>query len=256
MFPVLFTLGPLEVQSYYVLWTSALCLFVLFSRRRAVRRYGLDYDDVTDVLFWVFLGCLLGARLGGYADHWSYYAAHPEKILLVWEGALSSGPAFLGGGLAGLWRLRRRGLSLGAFAESVSVPSAWMLAVGRWGCLLQGCCVGRVTRSSLGVHFPADPFGVLRFPSQLFESLGAIAIALILMGVERRLRWNAAEADRGAVLWPLFLVLYGLYRLTADVLRDGDRILGLRVGQYLGALALSVGVAWLIASWRRRQRLG
>lgn len=100
MFPVLFNLGPLEVQSYYVLWTTALCLFVLTSRRRAVARYGLDYDDVTDVLFWVFLGCLVGARLGGYGDYWSYYVAHPEKILRVWEGAMSSGPAFLGGG----WR--------------------------------------------------------------------------------------------------------------------------------------------------------
>ncbi|EFQ23543.1 prolipoprotein diacylglyceryl transferase [Aminomonas paucivorans DSM 12260] len=254
MFPVLFNLGPLEVQSYYVLWTTALCLFVLTSRRRAVARYGLDYDDVTDVLFWVFLGCLVGARLGGYGDYWSYYVAHPEKILRVWEGAMSSGPAFLGGGLAGLWRVRRKGLSLGAFAESVAVPAAWMVGIGRWGCLLNGCCVGRITSSPLGVHFLRDPEGVLRFPSQLFESLGAFAIALTLMGLERRLRWDAAQAKRGAVLWPLFLILYGLYRLAADVLRDGDRILGLRVGQYLGALALAVGAAWLIVSWRGRRR--
>jgi prolipoprotein diacylglyceryltransferase len=48
----------------------------------------------------------------------------------------------------------------------------------------------------------------------------------------------------------MFLILYGFYRFIFDFLREGDRILGLRVGQYTGLLAVVVGISWLFLSMK------
>jgi phosphatidylglycerol:prolipoprotein diacylglycerol transferase len=125
-----------------------------------------------------------------------------------------------------------------------------MLFAGRWGCFLNGCCQGIATDSRWGVVFPQNPQARV-FPSQLFESFASLIIGLILIAVERRLRRTPEQASRGAIVWPLFLVLYGLYRFVFDFIRAGDRIFGLRVGQHTGALAFLVGVAWLVLSVKK-----
>jgi phosphatidylglycerol:prolipoprotein diacylglycerol transferase len=250
MRPVLFSIGPLDVDSYYVIWGAALCMMVLWTRRRAVRLYGIPFNDASDILIWVIGGVFIGATLGGYADNWTRYAESPARLLRFWESGLSSGPGFIGGGLAGLYKIRRLKLSVNRFAEAASVPCAFMLFAGRWGCFLNGCCQGIATASAFGVRFPRNP-NVQVFPSQLFESGAALLIGLILLAAERFLARRPRAAARGAVLWPMFCILYGLYRAVFDFLRAGDRIFGLRVGQFTGIGALVIGVVWLLWSLRR-----
>jgi phosphatidylglycerol:prolipoprotein diacylglycerol transferase len=255
MLPVLFRIGPLKVESYYVIWGLALAAMVLWTRNRAVKRYAMDFDDVTGVLQWVMAGVLIGATAGGYLDNWSRYAESPIRILYFWESGLSSGPGFIGGGLAGLYKLRRLSLSVNNFAESASIPCALLLFVCRWGCFLNGCCQGIATNSPLGVRFPQNRL-VPVYPTQLFESFAALAIGICLWTAERRMSRTPDESSRGAVLWPSFLISYGLYRVAADFLRYGDRIFGLRVGQYAGVLAIAVGLVWLAVSLRRLRLAG
>jgi phosphatidylglycerol:prolipoprotein diacylglycerol transferase len=42
--------------------------------------------------------------------------------------------------------------------------------------------------------------------------------------------------------------LYGAERFFVDILRDGDRIMGFKVGQGLGFLVALAGVLWLSRS--------
>ena len=247
MFPVLFKLGSIEIETYYVFWSVALCLMVLWTRKRAVGLYGISYNDASDVLFYTLIGVLIGATLGGYADHWSRYVESPVKLLRFWESGLSSGPGFIGGGLAGLYKLRKLSVSVNSFAESASIPCCALLFIGRWGCFLNGCCHGVSSNSFCAVTFPGNP-GVPVIPTQLFESSFALGTGILLFLLERKSHRTLAEIEKGALLWPLFLILYGSYRLLFDFLRAGDRIFGLRVGQYTGLAALVVGVAWLIYS--------
>ena len=249
MYPVLLILGPVKVETYYVLWGLALCMMVLWTRRRAVARYDIRYNDASDVLIWVIFGVFIGATIGGYLDHWTRYVENPVRLLYFWESGLSSGPGFIGGGLAGLYKLRKLGVSIDNFAESASLPCAFMLFVGRWGCFLNGCCLGIPTNSAWGVKFP---FSALpRYPSQLFESTAGLLIGLGLLILERKMHRTPERSAHGAILFPLFLISYGLYRLFFDFLRDGDRIWGLRVGQYTGLFAAAVGIGWLCLSARR-----
>ncbi|MDR3354783.1 MAG: prolipoprotein diacylglyceryl transferase [Synergistaceae bacterium] len=247
MLPVLFRIGPLRVESYYVIWGLALAAMVIWTRSRAEKRYAMDFNDVTGVLQWVMAGVLVGATAGGYIDNWSRYAESPIRILYIWESGLSSGPGFIGGGLAGLYKLRKLSLSVNNFAEAASVPCALLLFVGRWGCFLNGCCQGIATNSPLGVRFLRDRLTPV-YPTQLFESFAALAIGICLWIAERKMARTPEESSRGALLWPSFLMSYGLYRVAADFLRSGDRIFGLRVGQYTGGLAFVVGVAWMAVS--------
>jgi len=249
MYPVLLSLGPIKADAYYVFWGFAVCLMLFWTRARAVSRYGFTANDVTDVLLWVIAGVFVGASLGGYLDQWSRYAESPIRLLYFWESGLSSGPGFIGGGLFGLYKLRKLSLSVDCFAESAAIPTAFMLSIGRWGCFFAGCCRGIPTSSFIGVRFPPGEISVI--PSQLLESAAALLIGVFLALLERKQKRSEKDARRGALLWPLLMIFYGGYRLVFDFLRAGDRILGLRVGQYSGALALVVGVGWLL--WNKKR---
>jgi phosphatidylglycerol:prolipoprotein diacylglycerol transferase len=250
MYPILFKLGPLSVTSYYVFWAAALFMMITWTRRRSVSMYGISFNDAGDVLLWMIFGVFIGAMLGGYLDHWTRYANSPERILYFWESGVSSGPGFIGGGLAGLYKLRRIGASANSFADAAAIPCSFMIFLGRWGCFLNGCCLGMPTASAWGVVFPFAPL-VKVFPSQLFESFAGLAIGVILVITERKLARLPEQTSRGAILMPVFLALYGTYRFFFDFLRAGDRILGLRIGQYTGALAFFIGITWFAFSIRK-----
>lgn len=246
------------MTSYYVFWAVALFTMITWTRRRATCLYGISYNDAGDVLLWMIFGVFVGAMLGGYLDHWTRYASSPAEILNFWESGVSSGPGFIGGGLAGIYKLRRIGRSVNSFAEAAAIPCAFMLFIGRWGCFLNGCCIGLPTSSRLGVAFPFAP-SVKVFPSQPIEAFAALAIGLLLVFTERKLRRDAERASQGAFLMPIFLVLYGTYRFFFDFMRAGDRIFGLRLGQHTGALACVIGVVWFACSLKRvtaRHRMG
>lgn len=251
MYPVLFSIGGFNIDSYYVIWGAALCAAIYWIRRRCVKLYGISFNDASDVLFWTLIGVMIGATVGGYIDNWQRYADDPSRLLRFWESGMSSGPGFIGGAIAGIIKIKRLHVSLDSFSEAASIPTAFMLFVGRWGCFCSGCCYGIPTELPIGVTFPGSAPSQPVFPTQIFESVACLIIGLILLVSERINFRRRDPAKDGMVLWPAFLIMYGLYRTFFDFLRAGDRILALRVGQYTGALAVGIGIGILIVNRRR-----
>lgn len=252
MHKILFYIGSTEVHSYYVLWTFALSIAVIWVRRRAVVYYSIDDESARKCLIWAFIGMLVGARLGGYFDHWSYYATNPERILNILEGGLSSTTAFLGAGFFAIFYCKKNRIQVWKIAEAASIPSAATVAIGRIGCFLNGCCYGRVSRFPTAVHFPFDPPGILRHPTQLYYSTGAFLILVLLWFLEKRMLALPGEKRGGALLWPVFMMLYGSMRFFTDFLRVGDRIFGLRTGQIVGVAVAASGLMWLLHTLFRK----
>ncbi|MDR2007067.1 MAG: prolipoprotein diacylglyceryl transferase [Acidaminococcales bacterium] len=244
-----------KIELYYVFWGAALCGMVWWTERRAVREYGFADDDARSVLLWSMCGVFIGAWAGGYADKAAASGGAACGISALFNSGLSSGPAFIAGGLCGLYKRRRRALPVGRFADAAAIPAAFMIFVGRWGCFLQGCCVGLPTNSRLGVRFPFS-HGVPLWPSQIFESAAGLAIGLLLIAVEKR-RAARGMAFRGAVLLPVFLVLYGLYRVFFDFLRPKNGFVGflaLSTAQYSGIIAVVIGIFWFIRTYSAAAR--
>ncbi|MBL3540529.1 prolipoprotein diacylglyceryl transferase [Aminivibrio sp.] len=257
MRPVLFEFGGIKVYSYYVLWTFALCLAVFLTRRRMTDLYGLSDDDARVIIAFSFAGMLLGARAGTAVEFWQMYSAEPWRLLRFWEGGLSAVPAFLGAGAAGIAASWKRGIPLWVTADSAAVPAAFTVALGRWGCFLNGCCGGTETSVPWAVTFPGDPSAALRHPTQLYYAFGALFIGAALQWTEQNhLSFGRDRRIRGAVLWPLFMVFYALLRIVADPFRAEYETAGLRGTRYILFAVLFFGALWVVFSllFRRERR--
>ena len=82
--------------------------------------------------------------------------------------------------LASLARLAE--LPLGVVLDAAAPALLAGQAVGRLGCLLSGCCVGRPTASRWGVWSSDRRLGCRRIPVQLLESAAAAVIAAVAAG--------------------------------------------------------------------------
>ena len=255
MYPIIFKISFVEARSYYLLWASALFIFVFWTRRRAERIWGMDDDAVTSVLLWVYCAGILGSFAASVAEKLPLYLSGELTLEMTLRG-LSSGGGMLAGGLVGIWRLWKYKINIEDFAEAAAVPSAALLGVGRIGCLMEGCCEGIGKYCSDApwwtVHLHYDPAGFYRYPSQLFESLASFGILLLLLAAERMARRIRGERSI-AVAFPLFMTLYGLYRFVFDNFRE-QPVGASGSGELIWLFAVVFGILWLVFSAMRLLR--
>lgn len=119
----------------------------------------------------------------------------------------------LAGGYIGVevakWSLYVRGKT----GDSFVIPVAVAIAIGRMGCLFQGCCYGIPTNQSWGVlSMAADQGQLLRHPAPLYETIFHFAFAVL-----------AIYGRRSGILrhqWMLlYLITYSVFRLISETWR-------------------------------------
>lgn len=244
MYPVLLDLGFYQLRSYGVFVAVAILTGIRYSAREA-RRKGLDPSVVTDGA-WLIVGvALVGARLYYIAfSQPAYYLAHPFEILAVWHGGLSVHGSLLGGLLAGVWHIRRHGLSFWRFADIVAPGLILGQTVGQVACLLNGDTYGKPSTLPWAITFTDPhamaPLGVPLHPIQIYELLAYLAVFLLVHGVARR-----ASRDGSVIL--TYALTYGVARFAVEFFRgDPPVIAGIIVPQALSALlvAAALGAWW------------
>lgn len=221
MYPTLFQLGSVRIDTYSVVWFIALSLAILWSIRR-LSLYNLDEDDSRRIMAVSFLFMLLGARAYEYISHWRQYLNTPSLFLDLNRGGLHEFGAVMGAFLsAWVMCLFSRKVSFLKLCDVAVSPAMLSIAIGRWGCFLNGCCVGVVSDSFWAVHFPRDRAGIFRHASQIHYSLIAAVIVLILLWTERRvLPLQKDKPKHYSVIAPLGLILYSLMRYAVTFTRD------------------------------------
>ena len=216
MHRILFKVFGLTIYSYGVMLIVAFFVGVWMARRRA-GKYGVEPDKVWDVAFWMLIGGVLGARILFILQDLPYFLQHRDQLwTLRFEGLTSFGGVI--GGLIALliWCLV---VKVGAlkllevFAPCFLVGSA----IGRVGCLLNGCCYGgRCTLPWAITVF--DPNGHMlpgRYhPAQIYDSLMNLAALAVVLWWERR------KPALGQVM-ALTLVLHGVARFIYEFWRAG-----------------------------------
>ena len=252
--PVFFSLGPLAVRWYGLMYVVGFVAFIWLGKRR-VRQglgHGLEVKDVDDMLIFGVLGVILGGRLGYVLFYKpAYYLENPAEILQVWSGGMSFHGGFIGVMLAValFCRMRRRRWLATMDFIAPLVPIG--LAAGRMGNFINGELPGRPTSLPWGMWFPQhDPAPLARHPSQLYQfALEGLALFAILWIYSRKPR--PVGAVSGA-----FLAGYGFFRFVAEFARQPDDFLGLlglglSMGQWLSLPMVVAGFAMMAWAYKR-----
>jgi phosphatidylglycerol---prolipoprotein diacylglyceryl transferase len=149
----------LPIRGYGLMLLIGFVAGVLLAVRQA-RRMGVNPDIVYSFAFWVFVAGIVGAR-GFFVLQYreQFWRENPiamlGAVLNITEGGLVVYGAFLGVVLAGWVFLRVHKLPVLAFADLIVPSLALGLAIGRIGCLLNGCCYGGLCDTPwLGIRFP------------------------------------------------------------------------------------------------------
>jgi prolipoprotein diacylglyceryltransferase len=135
--------------------TFVVCTWV--AGRRA-QKEGIAKEHIQDLAIWIFVGGIVGARI----VYMIQYGIPFEQFLFIWQGGLVFYGSALGGlagyGLAYVFIIRKHGLSTWKMADIIAPTAALGLALGRVGCLFNGCCYGGVAACPEGMYCPSLHF--------------------------------------------------------------------------------------------------
>ena len=140
--PIPFLNQSFHVYFYGILITLGVVVATLLASAEAKRR-GQDPDIIWDMLFWVVIAGIVGARIWhiltpppsmvAQGITTQYYLSHPLLMLDIRNGGLGIPGAVFGGVLAMWIYTRKKKISLVAWLDITAPGLALAQAIGRWG---------------------------------------------------------------------------------------------------------------------------
>ena len=250
--PSLVELGPIKIQYYAVTWLLSAVLIYLFLRsNKIIKEIGLDNEEVNDMVF--LYGLFFGAMCGGRVGYMFFYGSDqlindPFSLFYIWEGGLSFHGGLLGVIISLIVFCRRKNIEFLRLMDGVALSMPIGLGLVRIGNFLNGELFGKPTNAEWGFIFPTDPFGILRHPSQLYESLGeGLLLFLILLLISQKTNIKGIVSSS-------FLIFYGSIRFIIEFFRQPDSHIGyvafdfISMGQLLCVPMIVIGFIILFYS--------
>lgn len=264
MWPVLFRIGNFEIGTFGLMVAIGFFAAYWIATKRA-EEAGFPDDRFANLVVFSLLGGILGAKLLFVVV---YLRSAPILDLVLSR----SGLVYYGGLIAGIgvgWFFTwRNGWDPRDVADVVAPAIPLGQFFGRIGCLLNGCCYGKVCDSKLGISFPKfvedgqivggeafvhqmlehqvspnSPHSLPVYPTQFMSSLAGLVTFLFLhfhLSKKRTFRGQLAVS---------YLLIYSVFRFCIEAFRDDPR------GTWPGGLSTSQGIAvilgiFALAIWR------
>ena len=220
--PVALAIGPLKTHWYGLMYLIGIgAAWLILSRR--LNRFDPTWtkEKLSDLVFWVAMGVIVGGRLGYVLFYdLSAYIANPLLIFEVWKGGMAFHGGLIGVMLA-VWGFgKRNGKSFFQIMDFIAPVVPIGLGAGRIGNFINAELWGKASDVPWAMIFPTDPQQLARHPSQLYQfALEGVALFLILWLYSRKPRPTMAVSG-------MFALFYGIFRFIVEFVRVPDAQLG------------------------------
>jgi phosphatidylglycerol:prolipoprotein diacylglycerol transferase len=259
--PIAFSVGPLAVHWYGIMYAIGLALTYVVVEREA-RRRGLDIGLLVNGFILIAFAALVGGRLYHVIDQWDrlYRNDLPAIILPPYSGLGVYG-GIATGFLAAVLYTRWKHTPFLGWSDAAAPGLLVMQGVARWGNFFNQELYGPPTNLPWGIAIqcanrtqawvcPQDggttPVDAHFVPLFLYESISGLIGAVMLILLARRVR-----SLRPGDLVLLFFAWYGTTRFLLEPLRTNNWLLGgIPTASIISAAAV-VGALVLLA-WRHR----
>ena len=244
-------LGPIPLHVYGILLAVGVVVASWMTERRWVR-WGHDRREWQDVVVWIVIGGVVGARLYHVATDSEKFRGDWLRVFEIWKGGLSIWGVVAGGLIAVVVVCRVKHLPTYLLTDAIAPGLLAAQAIGRWGNWFNQELFGEPTKLPWGLEIdvlnrPKGFAGYATFhPTFLYESLYCLALLGLLLWVERRWRLRTGQ------LSALYLATYCFGRFWLENLRiDDAKLVGpLRVNASVSLLVMLVGIGWFLWAGR------
>ena len=248
------SIGPLRLNAYGLMIAIGVIVAVRIAGRRAEKFGVATMEDFSSIATWAVPAGVIGGRAYHVITDVQLFRDNWIDAFKIWQGGLGIWGGVFVGVLVGYWRAKVRGLDawwiLSCAAPAIPVAQA----IGRWGNWWNQELFGRPTdlpwalSVSNGTAIKAGyPVGTTFHPTFLYESLACLALAALLLVVERRF----SPARGRLIAW--YAAGYTIFRFFIEGLRvdSAHSAGGLRLNQWVSLAVFSVAVGWLLIDARR-----
>jgi prolipoprotein diacylglyceryltransferase len=233
MLPVV-DIGPLSIQTSGLLLLIGLWVGLLRTERYA-RRLGLDANQIYNLTMITLLAGLVGARLVYAGQHPGAFTGNLLGLLALTPEMLDPLGGIVVGLLAAFIYGQRKNIplwnTLDAFTPAFAIL---MIVIG-----LSHLASGRAYGAPSDLPWSISLWGAERHPTQIYETLIAIAITVLIWPREKQ-RW----AETPGVRFLIFLAANSAARLFLEAFRGDSHILfaSLRTAQIVSWVLLALSI--------------
>ncbi|GLR72387.1 prolipoprotein diacylglyceryl transferase [Agaribacter marinus] len=250
--PVIFEIGPVALRWYGLMYLLGFAAAYWLANRR-IARMGWTKEQLSDLLFWCFMGVILGGRIG-YVFFYQFEQLGDDPLYLfrIWEGGMSFHGGCLGVIVAAYLFAKKQKWSFLQVGDFIAPLVPVGLGAGRIGNFINGELWGRTTDVSWAFVFPTggpEP----RHPSQLYEFFLEGAVLFVILWL-----YSAKPRPVGTVGGG-FLLGYGVFRFIVEFYREPDSHLGLysfglSQGQMLCIPMILAGLGLIVYAVKSKQK--
>lgn len=247
--------GKLSIRYYSVLFGAGLFIG-LFWVKRMFKNEGLPVEELDTLFMYIFLGTVLGARLGHCLFYEpEYYLSHPLEMILPFrfengfEFTGFRGLASHGGILAvfiAIWLFAKKyKYNVWDILDKISIAGAFAGACIRMGNFMNSEILGKATGGDWGVVFQRVD-NIPRHPAQLYESIAYLIICLILW-----ITYNKVKGKyKDGFVFGLFFTLLFIARFVIEFFKINqvsfEEGMTLNMGQLLSIPGIIAGICVMI----------
>ncbi len=250
-----FYIGPIYIYYYGVIIMIG-ALAALWLALKEAKHRGLDSEVVWDVVPWLLIAGIIGARIWhvltpskSMGVGFEYYIQNPIEILKIRKGGLGIPGAILGGVLALVIYCRSKKLNFFTWADVIMPGVALAQAIGRWGNFINQELYGAPTDLPWAIHIDEAHrlSGYTQYatyhPLFLYESLWDLLNMYLLLVMERQFKDKLIPGD----LLLTYLIVYPFGRFMLEFLRiDTSLVHGINVNQITMLVVMVFAAAMMI----------